>query len=504
MTSLTDAPARTTAAPKGRVALSVALLVGFYVLGAVVVVTCLFVNWVIWSAGRIQFGVLIGSAVAIFGVVRGVFTAGSKFKGLPGSVEITANDQPALFAEIADVAQEMEMEMPDRVFVVHDVNAFVLEDTRFLGLLTKQRIMGIGLPLLDAFTIDQMRGVIAHEFGHYAGNDTRLAPVVYRGRESIVNTLRTVGGGVVGSVYVAYFKLYLRASMKVSRQQELTADEWSVRVAGTTPTIDAQERLGALGSAFASFLDRYVGALLTEGHRPLNMFDGFRNMVADPENAEAMEDAATAALAESADRYDSHPSARERIDHVRALPRIPAHGSTNSAASLLRNRRELEIELSQAFVAAVWHDGALTPIDWADAGPVLAASIQPVAHEFNVLSSMPTSSAAITSFLSSSVEERRQLAFKTLETMSNAQDINGPLRFYLGASVGEMLVNAGTHRWVVSWSNPVTVAPIDGETGVDIWALAAGVTAGDAAAEQAVSQLVAVATSPSSTRSQFA
>ena len=100
----------------------------------------------------------VASIVAIFGVVRGIFTAGAKFKGLPGSVEIRAADQPVLFAEIADVASTMRMDMPDRVFVVHDVNAFVLEDTRFLGLLTKQRIMGIGLPLLDSFSVDEIRG----------------------------------------------------------------------------------------------------------------------------------------------------------------------------------------------------------------------------------------------------------------------------------------------------------------------------------------------------------
>jgi len=40
--------------------------------------------------------------------------------------------------------------------------------------------MVIGLPLMQIMTVSQMRAVLAHEFGHYYGGDTKLGPWVYR------------------------------------------------------------------------------------------------------------------------------------------------------------------------------------------------------------------------------------------------------------------------------------------------------------------------------------
>ena len=44
--------------------------------------------------------------------------------------------------------------------------------------------MLVGLPLLQLVTERGLRAVIAHEYGHYAGGDTRLGPWIYRTRET--------------------------------------------------------------------------------------------------------------------------------------------------------------------------------------------------------------------------------------------------------------------------------------------------------------------------------
>jgi Zn-dependent protease with chaperone function len=50
-------------------------------------------------------------------------------------------------------------------------------------------VMGLGLPLLQTLTVSQFRAVMAHEFGHYYGGDTKLGPWVYKTRAAIVRTL---------------------------------------------------------------------------------------------------------------------------------------------------------------------------------------------------------------------------------------------------------------------------------------------------------------------------
>ena len=56
-----------------------------------------------------------------------------------------------------------------------------------------RRVMGVGLPLLDLLTVPQFRAVLAHEFGHFVGGDTRLGPWIYKTRAAIGRTTDTMG-----------------------------------------------------------------------------------------------------------------------------------------------------------------------------------------------------------------------------------------------------------------------------------------------------------------------
>src|SRR5262249_2723298 len=107
-----------------------------------------------------------------------------KFK-VPGS-RLAAKTQPRLFALIADVAQATGQRMPAEVYVDGKVNAWVTERGGFLGL-GKRRVLCLGLPLMATLTKTQLKAVIAHEFGHYYGGDTRLGPWIYKTHRSMLD-----------------------------------------------------------------------------------------------------------------------------------------------------------------------------------------------------------------------------------------------------------------------------------------------------------------------------
>jgi Zn-dependent protease with chaperone function len=73
------------------------------------------------------------------------------------------------------------------VYLVADVNAFVAQRGGWMELFST-RVMGLGLPLLNALTVSELRAVLSHEFGHYAGGDTKLLPWIYRARIAIIRT----------------------------------------------------------------------------------------------------------------------------------------------------------------------------------------------------------------------------------------------------------------------------------------------------------------------------
>src|SRR4030095_10177304 len=100
-------------------------------------------------------------------------------------------------------------------------------------------IMILGLPLIAVLNVSELRGVIAHEFGHYAGGETKLAPLIYRTRDAIGRTVFGLSNSqgfqkLLSFPFLWYRLLYLRATQAVSRRQELDADRMAARVAGGT------------------------------------------------------------------------------------------------------------------------------------------------------------------------------------------------------------------------------------------------------------------------------
>ena len=83
--------------------------------------------------------------------------------------------------------------MPTEVYLVADVNAFVTTRGGFMGF-GSRRVMGLGLPLLQTLGVRELRAVLAHEFGHYHGGDTKLGPWIYKTRAAIGRTLQGLAG----------------------------------------------------------------------------------------------------------------------------------------------------------------------------------------------------------------------------------------------------------------------------------------------------------------------
>ena len=83
----------------------------------------------------------------------------------PPGPEITAADQPALFAEIAKISELTGEQMPKHVYVMYDMNAFVAQRGGIMGF-GSRRVMGVGLPLMRVLGVSELRAVLAHEMGH--------------------------------------------------------------------------------------------------------------------------------------------------------------------------------------------------------------------------------------------------------------------------------------------------------------------------------------------------
>jgi Zn-dependent protease with chaperone function len=327
--------------------------------------------------------------VALF--LSGVVMAGTMLWSLvprrekftPPGPCLEAARHPRLFAEIERLATSLNEPAPQEVYLIPDVNAWVADRGGWLDG-GERRIMGLGLPLLQILTVSRFRAVLAHEFAHYYGGDTRLGPWVYKTRAAMVRTLLGLGRPsavlnvvtrvalarlayhVVTRVLIAYWNLFLRITQRISRRQELRADELACSVAGSRALIEGLQDIHR-GAAAASAYWGEFRQVIAAGYRP-PIAEGFARFIAAGEIRDALGAQLTKDLAHPQARpFDSHPPLRERLVAAGRLPAGNEPQNDLPAISLIDDVAGLEGQLLQKLIPKQ-NVGSLKLAKWEDVG----------------------------------------------------------------------------------------------------------------------------------------
>jgi len=312
---------------------------------------------------------------------------------------------PRLFAELDRIASLLEEQVPTDVYLIPVANAWVTE-------VRSKRILAIGLPLLGALTVAQFRAILAHEFAHYYGGDTRLGPWVYKARNTMVRTFQSLREpspllqvvarfALVALLYQlvvlilsGYWKLFLRCTQLVSRKQEFRADELASQVAGSKALIDGLRVVNKIDPTVQMYWNNEVVPVMNAGfHAPLA--EGFALFVAAPGISAALDDLLEKNLREEKTHaYDSHPPLRERIARASEYSARVGESSQDSGDSALAftlvedlERAELELlyllvpsQQSQKLHTASWESVKATVIadTWRKRVAQFATLLQPI------------------------------------------------------------------------------------------------------------------------------
>ncbi len=330
-------------------------------------------------------GLLIAAAVLAWSALPRI----DKFE--PPGPELGKAQHPELFAMIEDIAQRTGQRMPVHVYAVLEVNAFVTERGGVMGI-GSRRVMGIGLGLLNAFSVDEVRAVIAHEFGHFHGGDTRLGPWVYKTRAAmgravinLQNTMQSVGEiealGFVLAIVEAPFRWmalgYMRLASAVSRAQEFSADAVAARAVGTAPVLGGFGRLAGTAAALDAYLETEIGALVEHGVLP-PVLSGARQFVDANRERMAEIDADHAKFGEVSP-FDSHPPLSDRIAAIEQLQgTVPAHVGTRDerlAIELVRYPEKLVRELISDRLSQNGLAKPLEAVEWNEVAPLFVKNL---------------------------------------------------------------------------------------------------------------------------------
>lgn len=365
-----------------RALLALGFLFLFYGLALAIAAALLLIPYLeITVAHRIHLKLALLCVIGAGVIVWSILPRRSKWEA-PGPL-ITEADQPRLFATIRTVADRMGATVPHEVYLIPELNAFVMQRGGFFGL-GGRRVMGIGVPLLAVSQVSQLHAILAHEFGHYQGGETRLASVIYQTRNAMVRTLVNLhksGAALLHKPFEWMLSRYLQITQAIARQQELAADEWAVRIAGKQAQAEALKSTGVHGAGFDVFVENEVKPLLAMGVVPDNLFAGFRRFLHSTVWNSLRPEVSAALERQETDPFDSHPPQPERLAHIEGLPApdAPLPRDESPAYQLLVQPEQIEGHFSKDF-----HRPGVEVVSWDNIAPTWAKMWRTLAERVQV------------------------------------------------------------------------------------------------------------------------
>ena len=357
-----DAFARTTQRFRSAYGALMALAAAYYYLSVPIVIVA-----VVGLAGAIVYGFLmIGwipiKLLLIVGIVA-LVSVWSMLRSLvvrrgpdedPGR-PLAEAEAPALWALLREVAQRVGTRPVDAVYMTLGTEVAVIErgsvGQRMRDQAKRSLILGVGA--LEGMTRQQLRSILAHEYGHFSNRDTaggRLPAVV---QSSLFASMVRIARGGGATFYNpawhfvrGFHALFLRITLGASRLREIMADQFAAVIYG------GQAFAGGLTHIVRRSLefDRNLDVLASRAQMDAQPIASLYAMPAVPAGGQAdLEAKFRERMNDPGSPYDSHPPPGFRINWVGRLSvaadEQPADAG-EPAWSLFSNREALEREMT--------------------------------------------------------------------------------------------------------------------------------------------------------------
>ncbi|MDE5796575.1 MAG: M48 family metalloprotease [Muribaculaceae bacterium] len=327
--------------------------------------------------------------------------------------EIHREDSPKLYDMIMDTAKAVGVRKPKHIYVNHEVNACVFFNTGFWNIffpVRKNLIIGLGL--FESTNSEEVKSIIAHEFGHFAQGSMRVGSVLYIANKVITNlayrrdkldTLMLqwcLKSGVWGfwgkatqAVVIKFrglvdymYRSQQRNYMKLSRQMEYDADAVACRIVGTETFVSGLCKVQQLSKSF-DFYNHVLGNLANQQQTVSDYWKGYEltkpNMCELKIKLSAYDNVETTPELEKAksrvsveEIWDSHPTVENRIEHAKSLGIIKTDKEpTISAWDMVESA--LKAEVSATLLQQLKESNpSVSIVDWKEYTEILAKKIE--------------------------------------------------------------------------------------------------------------------------------
>ncbi|MBL7850543.1 MAG: M48 family metalloprotease [Cyclobacteriaceae bacterium] len=304
------------------------------------------------------------------------FVSQSRKVDRSGLVEISRKDEPVLYGLLDDIVHRVGTSPPKKVYLSPDVNAAVFYDSSFWSMfLPVRKNLMIGVGLVNTLTEAELKGVLAHEFGHFSQKTMKVGSYVYHVNQVIFNLLfendgyneliqRWAGISSYFSIFVAIavkvvsgiqvilrglYSLINKAYMGLSREMEFHADEIAALVTGPKPLMNALLRLNFAEQALEHVI-LFYRERTKEGLRSVNVFREqvvvIKLLAAEveipmvrefPQISTELYTRFNKSKLEIKDQWASHPTMEERVERLSKLSGNGSFETDKPASTVFRD-----------------------------------------------------------------------------------------------------------------------------------------------------------------------
>jgi Zn-dependent protease with chaperone function len=232
---------------------------------------------------------------------------------------------PRLKAVLQEVAKRIGTRPVDSVFLTPGTEVAVFERGGMAKQLSgrAERCLVLGIAVLEGMKLNELKAVLAHEYGHFCNEDTAGGGFALAVRRSLLKLAEGLARGGAAAWYNpawlfvnGFFRVFLRISQGASRLQEVLADRWAAFAYGSKAFVNGLRHVITRSVEFDYHVKDTVGEVLQE-QKPLANLYTFKP--ANPTERQVLSALLEEALETKATVYDSHPSPRERFAWVEAL-----------------------------------------------------------------------------------------------------------------------------------------------------------------------------------------
>ncbi len=314
---------------------------------------CCYAGVMIMTFKATFYTLIIGIGIMGFGVMVFIFLIKFLFATSKvdesDAIQITAQDHPRLFEMIRLLAKEVGTSQPKKIFLSADVNASVSYNSSFWSMfLPIRKNLRIGLGLVNAVNVSELKAVIAHEFGHFSQRSMKVGSWVYQVNRIIHDMLynnkgygESLDSASRSSNIIAFF-VYLtvqvvkgiqwvlqgmyavvnKSYLGLSRQMEFHADLVAASLCGSNNIISALRRADFSSAGYSATL-QVCNELWEEKKIVSNFYAHHKRTIATiaTQNSTELEDGLPVVFNSDAkaahriivkDQWASHPTIDER------------------------------------------------------------------------------------------------------------------------------------------------------------------------------------------------